>query len=495
MIMTAETYTVQQGDTLGKIAARHGVSVDEIAQNNHIQDRNKISVGQRLSIPKKNGEKQQSAQAEGEDWSETVMRFVDSIGRPIVGLAVRLVAAGKELRSTTDAGGCISPMRCNNANESIEIHVEKAPTRGGGEKPIASYSPSPGQQKIQLQSGVHVEKSVLRSHQGTPDRPPRKLPPTPAEPLETRTSGGNPLACSVGCECPNDDDLKLGPNNTYRQWVKLAAQRAGLIPQAVAAVMNAEAAKDKAGKWKEDSKSPSSSATGMTQFLDGSWVAEAVRSGTYLNNKARKEGWLKQDEKGGWCFVKQDGTLVSGPGLDRKLMKLVTGKRTASDRNLQKLLNLRHEAEFAIMAAMDYAKANLDSLSAKGYAISSLNDTERARIMYLCHHLGLADATHFIQNTIPEEDVFAEDKNGKKRLKQNGARKLLTAQIGEARALKEFVKPRGDSWVKGHRFWLDDFEGKYIKPSLFACPGDKQKILQLDEKAGDLINITENLKK
>lgn len=492
--MTAETYTVQQGDTLGKIAARHGVSVDDIAQANHIRDHNKISIGQRLNISKKNEEKQQLSHTEGEDWSETVMRFVDSIGRPIVGLAVRLVAAGNELRGTTDASGCISAMRCDNANETIEIHVEKAPSRGGGEKPIANYAPRPGRQKVQVQSGIHVEKSALRSHEGSPERPPRKLPPKPAEPLETRTSGGNPLSCSVGCECPNDDDLKLGSNNTYRQWVKVAAQRAGLIPQAVAAVMNAEAAKDKAGKWKEDSKSPSSSATGMTQFLDGSWVSEAVRIGTYLNNKANKEGWLKQDAKGGWCFVKQDGALVSGPELDRKLMKLVTGKRTASDNNLQKLLNLRNEAEFAIMAAMDYAKVNLDSLAAKGYAVSSLNDTEKARIMYLCHHLGLADATHFIQDDIPEEDVFVEDKNGKKRLKQNGAKKLLSAQVGEKGAEK-WLKKASNNWVTAHRLWLEDFTSNNITPHAFTCPGAKQKQFDIEGRLGALTKITEKLKK
>ncbi len=195
--MTSEIYTVRQGDTLGKIAARHGVSVDEIVQDNRIGNRNKISAGQRLNIPKKKEKTAQISHAK-EDWSETVMRFVDSIGRPIVGLAVRLVAAGKELRGTTDASGCIAPVRCNNTNETIEIHVEKTPTRGGGEKKIASYVPRRGQQKVLVQSGMHVEKSALRAHEGSPERPPRKLPPRPAEPIETRTSGGNPLACSVG---------------------------------------------------------------------------------------------------------------------------------------------------------------------------------------------------------------------------------------------------------------------------------------------------------
>ena len=58
--MTAETYIVRQGDTLGKIAAQNGVSIDELAQTNHIRNRNKIVAGQRLNIPKKKEEKPQT---------------------------------------------------------------------------------------------------------------------------------------------------------------------------------------------------------------------------------------------------------------------------------------------------------------------------------------------------------------------------------------------------------------------------------------------------
>lgn len=494
-MMTAEIYIVRPGDTLGKIAARYSVSIDELAQANHIRDRNKIVVGQRLLIPGKQEDKLPVRPLQRDEGSETIMRFVDSLGRPIVGLMVRLLAAGKELRGTTDASGCLPPLRCDKTNEAIDIHVEKAQIHGGGEKKIGSYMPRAGLQRVRVESGRHVEKSALRSHEGSPGRPPRKLPPIPAAPLETRNSAGNPLACSVGCECPNEDDLKLGVNNIYREWVKRAALRAGMIPQAVAAVMRAEAAKDKTGQWKADSRSPGSSATGMTQFLDSSWLAEAMRTGTYLNAKVRQEGWLKPDAKGGWCFMRADGTSLTGPGLERKLLKLMTGKRRASDRNLQKLLDLRYEPEFAIMAAMDYAKFNLDALDARGYAINDLNDTEKARIMYLCHHLGLADAIHFIQDDIPEEDLFVEGKDGKKRLRQNGAKKLLSAQVGESRALKEFVKPNGDSWVMGHRQWLQGFMKDNITPHVFSCPSEKLEQLKTEEKNGALLKITEKLKK
>lgn len=491
--MTPETYTVQRGDTLSAVAKHYGVSVDEIARANQLTDTNKIAVGQVLKMPK--SETTHTEQGSSENWSETVLRFVDSIERPIIGLVVRLVAGDNEVHGTTDTSGCAPLVRCKSADETIAIHVQKHATRGGGEKQIATYAPSAGKQIVRVQSGMHVETTKLRMHKGTPERPPRTLKPTTAhEKIETRTMAGNPLTCSVGCECPNADDLKLGPNNPYRDWVKQAAKRAGVVPQAVAAVMNAESSKEKSGKWKADSKSGKSSATGMTQFLDASWIAVAVNSGTYLHDKCIQEGWLNQDDKGVWCFKKADGTYVTGPVLEHNLRKLLTHARTASDKNLQRLLDLRYEPEFAIMTAMDYAKVNLNGLRTRGYAIDGLNDTEKARIMYLCHHLGLTDAVHFIQDTIPEEDVVATNKNGKKVVRQNGAEKLLTIQVGKVKA-DGWYKKAFRSWIKAHRIWLQDFMNRTVTPSAFNCPGDKQKQIKDQEKEAALLDITEGLKK
>lgn len=44
-------YTVQGGDTLGKIAARMGTTVDALAAINNIADPNKVSIGQKLKVP------------------------------------------------------------------------------------------------------------------------------------------------------------------------------------------------------------------------------------------------------------------------------------------------------------------------------------------------------------------------------------------------------------------------------------------------------------
>jgi LysM repeat protein len=47
----AREYVVQEGDSLGAIAAEFGVTVDAIVQANDIADPNLITVGQALQIP------------------------------------------------------------------------------------------------------------------------------------------------------------------------------------------------------------------------------------------------------------------------------------------------------------------------------------------------------------------------------------------------------------------------------------------------------------
>ena len=50
-----QSYVVQSGDTLSSIALRFGVSVDQIAQANSIQDVSLIRAGQQLVIPAATG--------------------------------------------------------------------------------------------------------------------------------------------------------------------------------------------------------------------------------------------------------------------------------------------------------------------------------------------------------------------------------------------------------------------------------------------------------
>ncbi len=51
----AQQYVVKSGDNLSSIAARYGVSYQEIAKANNVQDPNKIFPGQTFNIPDKPG--------------------------------------------------------------------------------------------------------------------------------------------------------------------------------------------------------------------------------------------------------------------------------------------------------------------------------------------------------------------------------------------------------------------------------------------------------
>ncbi|AXQ79654.1 LysM domain-containing protein [Streptococcus chenjunshii] len=50
IIVKADSYTVQSGDTLSAIAAAHNTTVTDLAEKNGISDANSITVGQTLSI-------------------------------------------------------------------------------------------------------------------------------------------------------------------------------------------------------------------------------------------------------------------------------------------------------------------------------------------------------------------------------------------------------------------------------------------------------------
>lgn len=63
-------YTVKVGDTLTRIAHRHGVTIDDIVKVNAIKNPNKIKVGQVIAIP---------AVGSAPDLGETIANCVDAI--------------------------------------------------------------------------------------------------------------------------------------------------------------------------------------------------------------------------------------------------------------------------------------------------------------------------------------------------------------------------------------------------------------------------------
>ncbi len=210
----------------------------------------------------------------------------------------------------------------------------------------------------------------------------------------------------------------LGPNAAYRGVIDAAAERTGLPPAALAAIVDAEAGKNCDGKWNTTSRNPRSSAAGLGQFLAGTWQSEAERAGTWLNGVASRQGWLGDDGK------------------------VLPGARSA-------LLALRYDGTASINATADYALRSVRQLKNAGISVGDDIATV-ARAAYIGHHLGTGDAIRFL-------------KGG---LDSGRARTLLDAQVGAASANRR-IAATGDA-ASAHRSWLLDYVDRHVTPGRFA---------------------------
>ena len=249
----------------------------------------------------------------------------------------------------------------------------------------------------------------------------------PAEPPKVAVDPDARRGDGEGQEPRAHDDIEppagassagLGVNAGYRPALEAAAQRTGIAAPALAAIINAEAAKGQDGRWLAYSRNPRSSAAGLGQFLSSTWRGEAERPGSWLNQLASARGWL------------------DGRGRVRAEAK-------------SELLALRYNGEASIHATADYARANLDALARAGVRIDG--GAERtAQMAYLGHHLGVGDAAKFL----------------KEGLSAGRAQTLLTAQVGGQQARRRIAE--AGNAVTAHRQWLLAYVDRNIRPDRFT---------------------------
>ena len=243
-------------------------------------------------------------------------------------------------------------------------------------------------------------------------------------------------------------NLALGSNEEFRQPLVQAAGRTGISPVALAALIDAEAAKLADGKWDVNSRNPSSSACGLTQFLEGTWIGEAAVQGRHLNTIARQLNFID----------------ANGQVLDRS-----------------RLLDLRFDAACSIITAAEYGKDNLIALTNRNLIAADASDDEKAHAIYLAHHEGRDGAISWLSNGVGEE----------------AARQKPIGQIGEARAqqvLKILGRARGKSFSACRRRvrhsprnlspWVFDISGstggpltekrrKSVRNAMRCCAGSR----------------------
>lgn len=207
--------------------------------------------------------------------------------------------------------------------------------------------------------------------------------------------------------------------HAYRGMIAQAAERTGLPAAALAAIIDAEAARGPDGRWLALSRNPRSSAAGLGQFLSSTWKDEAQRPGTWLNQLASRNGWLNDHGR-------------------------IRGEAKSA------LLATRYDPRASIEAVADYASANLARLRQAGITIGG-SAQEIARAAYFAHHLGVADAVDFLAG----------------RIRPERARKLLVAQIG-ATAAEQRIREAGDA-TTAHRGWLMHYVASHVRPDRYTA--------------------------
>jgi hypothetical protein len=292
---------------------------------------------------------------------------------------------------------------------------------------------------------------------------------TPHEVLEGASRSGNPTKVIIGPETGGNENLMLGENERFRDALVRSAKRLKMSPQVLAALISAEAGTktkkvpvlDKNGKpvlkknkkpamksislgWNEDAKATGSSAAGLTQFLNGTWLGQCFKKGTFLYDESVKKGWItmiKNDKtkKITIKFVLSSGETTSSPNS------------FTSDKNVQDCLNMRFNPEWSIMAAADYGLENLSILRRLGFKIDSLTEAEKAKVMYLMHHEGEGNGPLFIRN-----NLLGMRKSKKYETIEEQITSIFIAQVGTERA-KKLIKNSEDKPDQAYRKWLADY--------------------------------------
>jgi len=280
---------------------------------------------------------------------------------------------------------------------------------GGDDATSPDHKAGPDAESMALDSLLALFEPAKTAPGNVPQPAATALPgDTPQQGDDTATGSDSAPAQAVG----------LGVNARYQAALTSAAARTDIPAPALAAIVNAEAAKGSDGSWLTYSRNPRSSAAGLGQFLSGTWEGMAESSGTWLNDVARSKGWL------------------DGGG------RVVSAARSS-------LLALRYDAEASINTVADYARKNLDGLQRAGVPTGT-DATTIAQSAYLGHHLGLGDAIKFAKGGLDPAR----------------ARTLLCAQIGTAKASQDIAQ--AGNATAAHRAWFLDYVNKHLKTDRFA---------------------------
>ncbi|OUY05491.1 LysM peptidoglycan-binding domain-containing M23 family metallopeptidase [Acinetobacter populi] len=438
-------HIVKSGDTLWSISNAYHIELNKIVEWNDLYGRKKhiIYPGQKIYL---------SSKDENYPVAETTLSFkiLDYSFKPIKNAQLMLEFDSKSLIVKCDSNGEIQSIDIMNHMAGLKVYFQKIngsyaliayykilplgkkkltltsrtfklkgntlPEKGGEHKPAQVIK----QETIEKNKTIHDaeldnknnnqqerKQSIHTDNKKSPsnniqknDISNLKYPQATIE--DVRTENGKP---SINiAQLFTAENLKLTPiNEKYRKYIIDAARKFGFSPQALAAKVNAEAAKTKDGEWKADSQNTSTSAGGLTQALDGTWLSAC-------------RGDNEQFKK----------TLLYKKVNHEKIVK-------EADR-----LILKYNAELSIDFGAAYAKQNIEELK-KNYnleKIDKLTAEDLAKLGYLAHHEGAKGANNQIMHLA------------------NKSWASVQTQVGEGKILESLKKQFPDDPNNAYRWWL-----------------------------------------
>ena len=430
-------YIVKSGDTLWGISKKYHITVKELARINSLSGRmiHNLKIGQKIHLKE---------ELDVSHKFETQLKIVlmDLSFKPILKATIQLEFDNKKvIKNTTN--GVFDDIEIEDHSKGLKVFFKNI---NGGFDLIADHKRLPlgrkilklTSRKIKVEGSYYVKdgllnetiseiknnlkrsgkpiidgiSSVLESMSNTKNRPPQnaeskeknKLPEEIQE--QKRTNAGNSTHI-IAAQFTEDNFLLKTVNNKYRAYIVNAAKRHSFTPHALAAVIDAEAAKiKKTGEWDINSKANSSSAAGLTQFLDGTWLAMCNDQSSLVGQYVKNNPKLTKEQK----------------------------------------LNLRFNAEMAIDAAAAYA---MNNFKASGLPYQNLTEPSSiAKFAYLLHHEGATGGKNFVLNSLSVER----------------AKKLLFIQFGKngAKQAEEFLKRYKGDVKAAYGAWLRNYIDGHI---------------------------------
>lgn len=426
-----QEYTVEQGDSLWKIAKKKSTSVDTLAHLNGLKGRriHMLRVGQKLKIP-------DAAQGDPDSLLTLLFRGLDfAIFTPE---KIKVEHDGKTHVHTLMTDKTL-PLSIHDHSLGLKIWVE------GLDKqfvkawecsllPIGKWKVAIDSRKVRLKGNLLPEKGeaeTTASAAGKQSAAKAQRARGNTVQQQTRVEDGQPL--HVVATIYTSENLRLAPGNEkYRDLLTGAARKYSLTPQSLAALIDAEAVKDKEGTWDEKSnENDPGKAQGLAQFFQAGWT-DVFNNSTSL---------LCQDCK----------TMSRSEWLSKRL-----------------------EAKYAIDGAAAYAGTNLRSFAKQsGFQVESLLPEEKAKIAYLLHHEGVQGVSRLLVG-VPTPYTSAEI----------AAR--LGKQVGTAKKTNQLIAQYGGDPVAAYKGWLFGYIDKLIDVRHFTVQ-DTQNFAVEPRRTADII--------